>query len=269
MKRLSPISLIASVLGVSCIAYYLLCGIAESFSTSGLWIWLAFGMILASGVLWKIFAEPKIARSNLHRIYRIVKNACLSMVAVFLAIFFVFEGFVIVKWIEGTDNSEKSADTIIILGAAVEYDHPDETLQERIDTAYEFIKKNPDSTVIACGGLGEGDIITEAECIKRELITMGIDPGRIYTESRSTSTAENFRFSASLLKGSEKNIAVVSSGFHQFRAITAGEYIFEELGIFADLIPVSASCTSVKLPANMVREFAAFTKSYLSGDIGF
>ena len=267
MKKLSPISAVASVLGTVCVVYYLACGIIESFMTPGLWIWITFGMILFAGVLWKVFAEPKITSCSLCRIYSFVKTALLSFTAVFLMIFLFFEGCVIKEWTEGSQNGGASADVVIVLGAAVDYDRPDDTLEKRILTAYRFVKRNPDAVIIACGGLGEDDIITEAECIKRELVSMGIEPGRIIAEDKSSSTTENFRYAASLLPDDHGNIAVITSGSHVFRAISAGEYIFDDLKITANLFPVAAPCPLVKLPCSMVREFAAFTKSLLSGNI--
>ena len=44
---------------------------------------------------------------------------------------------------------------------------------------------------IYTGGKGGNENISEGECIRRELVAMGIDPSRIYVEDQSTSTAEN------------------------------------------------------------------------------
>ncbi len=268
MKKQSPITIAAFAAGVICIIYYFVCGIAKSFTTSGLWIWLAFGLILLSGCVWKTLVEPKLLTSEALRLYKGLKGACLSLFALFLLIFFVFEGFLIKEWIRGNGNSHVSADAVIILGATVEYDRPGDTLEKRIGTAYELILKNPDAVVIACGGLGEGDIITEAQCIKNELIAGGIEENRIITEESSTSTAENFTYAASLLPNGAKRVAFVTSGFHQFRALTVGKASLESCGITdVTLIPVSSPCASVQLPCSMVREFAAFVKSLIHGNI--
>lgn len=268
MKKPSPVVISAAVLGTACITYYIICGFVFSFALSGLWIWLAFGLILFFGCSWSLIAEPRIPETVKCGIYKKVRTACLSLFALFMLIFAVFEGFLIYEWSEGTDTDDVHPDTVIILGGAVEYDRPGDTLGWRIDTAYEFIRDNPDVTVITCGGIGEGDIISEAQCIKNELVRRGISENMIITEESSVSTSENFAFAASLLPEDAKNVIVITSGFHQFRAIRTGYTAFDKAGITnIRLIPLSAPCTSLQLPCYMVREFAAFTKSLFAGNI--
>ncbi|MBE6708063.1 MAG: YdcF family protein [Ruminococcaceae bacterium] len=261
MKKPSPIAVTSTVVGVICIGYYFICGILRSFSLSGLWIWLVFGLVLFSGCAWSVFIEPKLIKTKMACQYKVIKAACLSLFSLFLLAFAVFEGFLIREWICGTAMHGTRPDAIIILGGAVEYDRPGSTLEKRIDTAYEYIRKDPSVPVIACGGLGEGDILTEAQCIKNELVQRGIPEEIIYTEDRSSSTAENFTLAAELLPSGTKSIVVITSGFHQFRSIYIGRTSLEAKGfIGVELIPVSAPCTSVQLPCYMVREFAAFIR---------
>ena len=260
MKRILPIT--AAVLGTVCIIYYILCGCLYSFTMSGLWIWLSFALIMYFGCLWKYIAEPKIGKRFI-QLYKWLKGITLSAVALFLAVFLGFEILLGIQWCQGIGQESRSCDVVIVLGATVEYDRPGDALQKRIDTAYEIIKNNPDAVVITCGGLGEDDIVTEAECIRNELVSMGIDADRILTEEDSTSTAENFKYAAELIPDGAETVAVVTSGFHQFRALSIGSSAITE----AELFPVSAPCGSLKLPRDMVREFAAFVKGYLSPKI--
>lgn len=261
MKKITVPTLVAAVAGVLSLLYYLICGILYSFSLSGLWIWLGFSLIMGFAVLWKLVAEPRIPES---RLYVILKSVCIAVFAVFMGVFLLFECCIIGRWIHGCGDS--TADTVIVLGATVEGDSPGDTLRVRILTAYEYLTKNPDATLIACGGLGEGDFVTEADCIKDELIRLGIDGDRIITESRSTSTNENFLYAAELIPHDAERIAIVTSGFHQFRAFIIGEY---HLGSHGDvtLIPVSAGDIAFSLPHSMVREFAAMVSDLTEGNV--
>lgn len=95
------------------------------------------------------------------------------------------------------------------------------------------------------------------------LTKRGIEPGRLILEERSTSTAENFRYSGELLVESgmdmaESTIAVVTNNFHCFRA---------------GMIARRAGLTVFELPAELpwkwlsvnyyVREAFALVKSVL------
>ncbi|MGV8146748.1 MAG: YdcF family protein [Alkaliphilus sp.] len=119
---------------------------------------------------------------------------------------------------ELTDND---IDYVIVLGAALWDDRPSPTLYNRLVIANEFLKEN-NVKIIATGGLGEGDTITEAEGIKRFLLDKGINEGRIYKEEFSTSTFENLRNSKNIIASIDDrehiNILIVTSDFHVFRS---------------------------------------------------
>lgn len=69
------------------------------------------------------------------------------------------------------------------------------TLKLRLDAALEYLEHSPNTAVIVSGGKGDGENISEAEAMKRYLVSHGVDEGRIITEDKSTSTWENFKFS--------------------------------------------------------------------------
>lgn len=115
-------------------------------------------------------------------------------------------------------NGEKT--TVIVLGCQVNGSEPSLMLQRRIDAAYAYLKDNPDALCIASGGRGENEIMSEAACIKSELMRRGIAGSRILTEEKSANTEENLRFSAEILRqvGLGPNVAIASDDFHQLRA---------------------------------------------------
>ena len=266
MKKITVPTAVAAIAGTVSLIYYVICGILYSFSRSGLWIWLGFSLIMGFAVMWKLLAEPRIPVGRGYKIYRILKTVCLSVFALFMAVFILFELCLIGRWIHGCGSSGSSADTVIVLGATVEGDVPGDALAARILAAYEYLEDNPDATVIACGGLGDGDFVTEADCIKGELIRLGIDGNRILTETKSTSTNENFLYAAELIPHDAERIAVVTSGFHQFRAFIMGEYHLSSRDDVT-IIPVSADDVTFSLPHSMVREFAAFASDLMDGNV--
>ena len=48
-------------------------------------------------------------------------------------------------------------------------------LQSRLDAAYDAMEKYPDAICIVTGGKGNGEGITEAECMERYLTKKGAD----------------------------------------------------------------------------------------------
>ena len=89
---------------------------------------------------------------------------------------------------------------MIILGARVYGEKPSESLVERIKKASEFLQKNNSVKVIATGGKGSNEKISEALAIKRELLKLGISEERIILEDKSRNTIQNFEFSLKKIK---------------------------------------------------------------------
>ena len=110
--------------------------------------------------------------------------------------------------------------TLIVLGCKVYGETASRSLRERLDSAVVYLNKNPKSKCIVSGGMGEGEKISEAECMYRYLMKKGVDASRIIKEDQSTSTRENLRFSRKIIEeeGLGKNIAIATSEYHQYRA---------------------------------------------------
>ena len=114
-----------------------------------------------------------------------------------------------------------------------------------------------DAKAVVSGGQGEGEDISEAECMRRLLVHYGIRDSRILSEDRSSSTMENLSFSKAVIEsdgGSAERVVIVSSSYHLYRAkrmaaslgmqaygiacsdgypvYMCGMYIREALGIF-------------------------------------
>ena len=76
-------------------------------------------------------------------------------------------------------QKQSPPEVLIVLGCQVIGDEPSEMLQSRLDAAYYAMEKYPDSICIVTGGKGNGEGITEAECMERYLTKKGADSSRI------------------------------------------------------------------------------------------
>ena len=238
--------------GVLCLAYYGVCGIYGNFKISALWIWLLTGLgFVAAGLglyhgVWT--AAPAAARA-----------AVRVLAVLFLCVFLLVEAAVISGL---SAKGEPDLDYLEVLGAAVKGTEPGEALRLRIQAAARYLEANPRTVAIVSGGRGTGEEITEAECMERELLRLGIPPERIVQENRSQSTAENIRFSYELMPGQTARVGVLSNNFHIFRAVAIArkQANYPVCGI-------AAPYSGILLPHYMVREFMTLVVDKLRGNL--
>lgn len=113
-------------------------------------------------------------------------------------------------------------DYVVVLGAGVNGTKPSLSLRERLDAAYEYLIAYPDAICVVSGGQGNGEDITEAQCMFNELTAQGIEADRIWMEHRATNTQDNIRLSLDLIEGRTGvrplQIGLISSEYHLYRA---------------------------------------------------
>lgn len=190
-------------------------------------------------------------------------------------------------------------DFIIIHGAGLMGEEPTPLLRGRIDKAVDLWEKQGKvGKLIASGGQGNDEVISEAEAMTRYMITKRNVPAEaILQENRSTTTMENIRFSAEIIAdyvrtfgvpqyatvrggklngkqygkvlgwlrglgqshdGGKRRCALVTSDYHVFRAC---EYA-HSIGLNAD--GVGSHTRAYYWPTAFIREFIAVTKSHLT-----
>ena len=110
--------------------------------------------------------------------------------------------------------------TVVVLGCRVYGERASLSMVERLDAAYEYLTEHPEARCVLSGGQGDGENITEAECMYRYLVNQGIDASRLYMEEASTTTRENLLFSERLIveQGLNPVIAIATSEYHMYRA---------------------------------------------------
>lgn len=150
------------------------------------------------------------------------------------------------------------ADVVVVLGAGLTYgtEDPSLVLAYRLQEVLKYLEKYPDTPVIVSGGQGEIEKISEALAMKRYLVKAGVDEGQILMESRSSTTAENLKYSAEIAEENDfEKVAVVSSDYHCLR-----------VGMLAEDIGLDATCVPAEnvwwlAPADRTRECMAVTKT--------
>ena len=131
---------------------------------------------------------------------------------------------------------KEDKDYVIILGCMLKKDGTlTPLLKARVDKAIEFAKiqkerSNKDIKFIPSGGQGNDEIISEAEAMKKYLISQGIKPEDIIIESQSTSTAENLKYSYNIIMESKED-AKISFATTNYHVVFRSGVIANECGI--------------------------------------
>lgn len=161
-------------------------------------------------------------------------------------------------------DPKEHCDYMVVLGAGVHGNEPSLSLRNRIDAAYDYLDDHPDVIAVLSGGQGEGENITEAQCMFDHLTKMGIDESRLWMEEKATSTWENLNFSLDLIEGKTgqrpEKLGVLSSEYHLFRA----SLFADACGV--DFVGVPAKTTKISLRINyFMREVAGVWHYLLLG----
>ncbi|SFU92314.1 ElyC/SanA/YdcF family protein [Butyrivibrio sp. INlla21] len=219
------------------------------------WVWLWILIAVFSFVRIKML----IARINgtekfkvppvITWIYRVAATA-------FIVFFLITEAKIVDDM---TAIPERNLDYVIVLGAGLNGTEPSNPYRVRIKRAGEYLSENEKTIVIASGGQGEHEQISEAECAKRVLIRdYGIDESRILLENKSTDTHENLKFSLEIIGDPTAHVGIVTNSFHEHRALSIAKKVgFEN----AEAVPATTL-----LPVGIhyvVREFFGMVEFYI------
>ena len=111
---------------------------------------------------------------------------------------------------------------MILLGCQVmPSGSPSILLRDRLDTALDYFEQNPELIIIVTGSKGGNEPRTEAECMAEYLISHGVNFEQVIQENQACNTWENLIYSTEIITEngySEKDVVIVSNGFHLTRA---------------------------------------------------
>lgn len=204
-KGLKALSIIFLLIGIALLIWYL-CPLAARIFNVGNVVGIAGSvfLILFSVFFGKIPAMPR--------------NIIMSFMVAFVLIIVAPVSYNMKKY--ANYKTDEGAETVIVLGCKVRGEVPSRFLYDRCMAAVKYLNDNPDAVVVASGGQGSGESISEAQCIENILIENGIDQSRIYKEDKSTNTAENISFSKEIIKNNNlsSEVVIVTNEFHEYRA---------------------------------------------------
>ncbi|MBR0040328.1 MAG: YdcF family protein [Oscillospiraceae bacterium] len=164
----------------------------------------------------------------------------------------------------------KRFSAIIIHGCAlIRGETVSRILGARVEKALEIYRKSGVSArLIASGGQGDDETISEAEAMERFMLGKGVPHEAIVREDKSRSSRENLVFAERRIEelGIEGRTALVTSNYHLFRCLM----LAHELGIRCT--GFGAKVAAYYWPSAVIREFAAVylqKKVFLRALIGY
>ena len=137
-------------------------------------------------------------------------------------------------WMASRRDGDRSAEAIVVLGAA-QYDcRPSPVLQERLDHALELYQAGTAGTIVVTGGRQEGDRCTEATASADYLLAAGVPDADLLREVQGNNTWESLAASARILRDvGMTDVVLVTDGYHALRV----QAIADELGLDASVSP--------------------------------
>lgn len=192
---------------------------------------LAVSVLLFFYGLFMPWVHGILAKWRKHKVLRFLRWGILGAIAV-VALLVVIESTCMI--VAANKEPEPGA-TVVVLGCRVYGERASLSMIERLDAAYEYLTEHPESKCVLSGGKGDGENITEAECMYRYLVNKGIDASRLYKEEASTTTRENLLYSKQLIEeqGLHPVVAIATSEYHEYRA----GLIAKSLGIEYAAVP--------------------------------
>ena len=140
-----------------------------------------------------------------------VHIACAATLALFLYIATTFAAI----WVAGNYDNGKTADAIVVMGAAQYDGTPSPLLESRLTVALELWNDKRAPVIALTGGKREGDRFTESEAGRAWLVAKGVPASSVVMETKGQSTWQSVTELDPVLKEkSIKRVIVVSSDWH-------------------------------------------------------
>lgn len=253
-SKYSICEVILSLFSILSGVYFICLVIYIGFGSMFVFFWALLSAFSAGGA-----ASARMVRVKGLKLPKWVKAALCTVILFAAVVFAAVEGVIVFNAVK---KPEAGAEYVLVLGAKVNGTTPSKSLMQRINSAYDYLVDNPSAKAIVCGGKGSDEAISEAEAMKRTLVSKGIDEERIIMEDKSTNTEENIRFALEYIDDKDSKTVVTTNSYHVFRAVS----IARKAG-FTNVYGNPAGCVTGLIPQDFVREFFAVVKDFVFGNM--
>jgi uncharacterized SAM-binding protein YcdF (DUF218 family) len=169
-------------------------------------------------------------------------------------------------WDQGTRDEQRSADAIVVMGAAQYDGRPSPLFAARLDHAIALYHAGIARRLIVTGGKQEGDRTTEAASARTYAIAHGVPDEAILVEESSRTTLQSIRGVAGVMRDQGLETAVfVSDPSHMLRVLRmASDEGIEAFGSPTRTSPLEHD--PLKRADAIVHELGALAIYFVSGE---
>jgi uncharacterized SAM-binding protein YcdF (DUF218 family) len=126
----------------------------------------------------------------------------------------------------GSIPVRRSADAILVLGAAQYNGRPSPVFKSRLDHALDLYRRGLAPVIIFTGGVGVGDTVSEAEVGRRYARQAGVPDSAMLVERLGMTSAESMVAAAALMRERALGSALlVSDSYHMLRLELLGRRV--------------------------------------------
>lgn len=142
-----------------------------------------------------------------------------GIAAVVLAVYGCYFILTCVAIVEQARRDEaRTADAIVVFGAAEYFGRPSPVYRARLDRAFELYTRKLAAVVITTGGSGGEASFTEGEVGRDYLVGRGIGDAHLIAETQSENSAESAERVATIMEANGmRSCIAVSDPYHLFR----------------------------------------------------
>ena len=169
-------------------------------------------------------------------------------------------------WDQGNRDEQRSADAIVVMGAAQYDGRPSPLFAARLDHAIDLFRAGIAPRLIVTGGKQEGDRTTEAASARDYAIGHGVPTEAILSEDHSRTTLQSIRGVATLMHDEGIRTAVfVSDPSHMLRVLRmASDEGIEAFGSPTRTSPLERD--ALRRADAIVHELGALAIYFMSGE---
>jgi len=169
-------------------------------------------------------------------------------------------------WDQGNRDEQRSADAIVVMGAAQYDGRPSPLFAARLDHAIDLFRAGIAPRLIVTGGKQEGDRTTEAASARDYAIDHGVPTEAILSEDHSRTTLQSIRGVATLMHDNGIRTAVfVSDPSHMLRVLRmASDEGIEAFGSPTRTSPLERD--ALRRADAIVHELGALAIYFMSGE---
>src|SRR6266850_2367848 len=153
--------------------------------------------------------------------------------------------------VQGARDQATTADAIVVLGAAQYNGRPSPVFRARLDHAATLYQRGLAPVVLVTGGIGTGEVLSEANVGRDYLARLGLPDGAVVGLPAGASTSASLERVAQWFSGKDnRRVLLVSDGFHMLRL----RIIATRLG----LLPFTSPAPNSPIRSNPRRNAAYF-----------